>query len=282
METAPLPTVLNHAEQLENILRYIDEITGDVRTILGFGDGSKEKYLDIIRRAALVRQREALDATIQLCRTGHSAFAVCLLRPAYEELLWMEYFNAISSEAAELNALLIQKMIAESIEAQSEYMSKKDMAELGFTMRIVKRQAARLREIASDLRALGARLRWRQGAEKPTVVHIAQVVGRSKEYSFIYEATSRYVHFSPHELVRRVWGNPDKLTISSQHFVGYWSAFALHWGLRIYVQTIIASMKANKNHNDAPSKNYDGLLKLLESYVPQVPIITTEELEWSF
>jgi hypothetical protein len=54
-----------------------------------FGSGSKQKFLEIAKRAALVRQREAIDAIISLCRSGHSLFAVCMLRPPYEEMLWM-------------------------------------------------------------------------------------------------------------------------------------------------------------------------------------------------
>ena len=88
----PLPMVVDNADRLREILSRLDQITGELGTV-HVGNSVKAKYYEIVQRAALVRQREALDAVVTLCETGHSAFAVCLLRPAYEELLWLEFLR---------------------------------------------------------------------------------------------------------------------------------------------------------------------------------------------
>ena len=277
MDKHLIPKVIEHASQLREVVTELDTIVGDIRRA-PFTNGSKEEFYNITRRAALVRQREAIDAIISLCETGHSAFAVCLLRPAFEEQLWLEYLAKYPAEAPNLVLALGQKIIADSMRAQSEYLGKDGMHAAGFSMKLVKRFLAHATQSVTTLKTLGAKLGWRQGADLPTLTHVAQKVGRKKEYDFLYEATSRYVHFSPHELMRRAWGDHREMRISSSHFTGYWSAFALHWSLRIYVNTIIAC--ADLFPDDADPEVYDRLFRLLSDYVPQVPILTSEELKW--
>jgi len=270
--------VVDNADRLREILSRLDQITGELGTV-HVGNSVKAKYYGLVQRAALVRQREALDAVVTLCETGHSAFAVCLLRPAYEELLWLEYLAKHKEVANDLLVQMCQHGIAESLGAQSDFIGRAAMQELGFSMRYVKVRCAADGAVVKSLRDLGAKLGWRQGADSPSIAYLARQVGREKEYPYLYHATSRFVHFSPHELVRRAWGNPREVKIGSGHFVGYWSAFALHWGLRIYVHSLIACGDL-ATLDSAEEEVSNELLALLKSYVPPVPIITKEELEW--
>ena len=246
---------------------------------MSLGNSVASRYYEIVRRAALVRQREALDAIISLCESGHSAFAVCSLRPAYEELLWIEYLAQHPDDANEIILKMSQVGIAESLEAQSSYLGRDKLQATGFTMKYVKQRLAKLKDVESALREVGKKLGWRQGSNMPSIALLSRKVGREKEYSYLYQATSRFVHFSPHELVRRAWGNPTAIMISSAHFTGYWSAFALHWGLRIYIQTFAACSDLADLYV-APEGTYEKMLALQNEYVPPVPIITREELEW--
>lgn len=274
----PLPIVVENAERLREILSRLDQMTADIGTVR-VGNSVAAKYDEIVQRAALVRQREALDAVVTLCETGHSAFAVCLLRPAYEELLWLEYLAKHKDVANDLLIKAVKHGIAESLEAQTDFIGRAAMQELGFSMRFVKVRLAADGAVVKALRELGAKLGWRQGADSPSVAYLAKQVGREKEYPYLYRATSRFVHFSPHELVRRAWGDPNEVKIGSSKFVGYWSAFALHWGLRIYVETFAACADLANFHGAGPN-THEELLALIEAYVPPVPIITREELEW--
>lgn len=270
--------VAENAERLREILIRLDRAIGYQRTIRA-GNNIGAKYYEIVQRAAITRQREALDALVNLCETGHSAFAVCLLRPAYEELVWLEYLNKHSDIANDLLVKTVRHGIAESLKAQDEYLGRKEMRRLGFSMRFLKFHLANEQTLKMALRHLGSRLGWRNGAYSPSFAFLSRQVGREKEYSYIYHATSRFVHFSPHELVRRAWGNPTEVTIGSAHFVGYWSAFSLHWGLRIYINTCLACSELIGSKEEGP-EIYEELEKLLSDYLPPVPIITNEELEW--
>lgn len=128
----------------------------------------------------------------------------------------------------------------------------------------------------SELKDIGNNLGWRNG-EPPGAAALARLTQNEKEYKFIYHATSRYVHFSTHELGRRVWGRQGSVIIGSDKFSHYWSDFALYWGFRIfiYVSTIFIDLWPDD------SAQLDGVLKEIQQMYP-MPIITAEELEsWS-
>jgi len=55
-------------------------------------------------------------------------------------------------------------------------------------------------------------------------------------YEFLYHASSRVVHFSVPELMRRIWGRPGEMTIASNLYEKYWADFSLYWGGWIYAQ----------------------------------------------
>ena len=100
---------------------------------------------------------------------------------------------------------------------------------------------------------------------------------REKEYKFLYQGTSRYVHFSSYEVYRRVWGKKGEVTIGSDSFARYWSDFSLYWLFRIFIEV---SRVCNDVLGDAALSNeqVDEMTGWLADFVP-IPIITAGELE---
>jgi hypothetical protein len=275
---ASIPRVVESAAQLREILDQLDSITGKIGE-MSLGNDIGAQYCEIVRRAAIVRQREALAAIISLSESGHSAFAVCLLRPAYEELIWIEYLAQHPELANEALIMMVRIGQDQSLSAMKKYLSAEQFGKIRFRPDFVRTRLAQAKGVRESFRKFGQKLGWNTEDQYPSVAHIAGKVGRNKEYSYIYHATSRFVHFTPHELVRRAWGNPSAITISSAHFSGYWSAFALHWGLRIYINTLAACPDL-LDFEAAPADTFERLLGLLAEYVPPPPIITPEELKW--
>ncbi|MFY9293017.1 MAG: DUF5677 domain-containing protein [Methylorubrum rhodinum] len=268
------------SQTLKELMRRFDVVVGDISKMIDFKDGDEAKFYEIVARASVIRQREAIESIVSLCENGHAAFAVCFLRPAYEEMLWMMYLGKNPQEAPGLSARLTIKGVGASVAAQSKYLSPEIMRKLGFADHFVANFAIFCELHLSWLRGCGRRLGWRKNSDSPTIAHIAQNVGLKDEYDFIYHATSRFVHFSPEELCRRAWGNREGLTISSTHFADHWGRFAIYWSTRIYVNTLIAVMPMIK----MPSGNFDSkfadeIFELIGK-IPPMPIITVEELEW--
>jgi hypothetical protein len=50
----------------------------------------QEQQWPFFKRGVVQRQLEAMQAIMQMVDAGHGHFGVTLLRPAYEELVWLE------------------------------------------------------------------------------------------------------------------------------------------------------------------------------------------------
>lgn len=233
-----------------------------------------DQYWEFFKRSIIKRQFEALNAIIHLAESKQGHFGVTLLRPAYEELLWGTYLEKHKDLAPKIALLLSRKEVGDTIEAQNQFLGAKAMQAHGFTQKRIKQMKASFRPSTAELRAIGKRLGWRND-EPPGAAALARWTGHEKEYNFIYHATSRYVHFSTHELGRRVWGHRGSVTIGSDQFSSYWSDFALYWSFRIYiyVSTVFPDLWGSE---DNPA--LEGMLDVIKEMYP-VPIITASELE---
>ena len=141
-------------------------------------------------------------------------------------------------------------------------------------------------ETRHKLQKLGEKLGWPKQYVKqgrlPSMHWLAEKTNEKAMYDFLYHATSRFVHFSVPELLRRAWGNPQtgNISVRSVHFRDYWGMFSLHWGLRLFLD----SAKIFCDDSNLPDVSLDEahLLEAAERIgkYGQVPIITAEELAW--
>jgi hypothetical protein len=101
-----------------------------------------------------------------------------------------------------------------SLDAQNQYLGAKVMNDLGFTQRFIKIQDAECRKREARIREIGRSLGWPQDRSlSPSIGWLSRKVKREKQYNFLYHATSRFVHFSQQELLRRVWSVYRKLKL---------------------------------------------------------------------
>jgi hypothetical protein len=107
--------------------------------------------------------------------------------------------------------------------------------------------------------------------------HLSKCVGFAREYKFLYHATSRFVHFSTHELARRVWGKKGSVKIGSSSFSEYWSDFAMYWALWLLIHLIREVHDVLGDINSTPQKDEE-MIKWLGS-LSGVPIVTASELK---
>lgn len=238
----------------------------------------QEQFWEFIRRAAIVRQYEGLAALLKMADAGYGHFGVTLLRPAYEEFIWIKYLSGKPEEAKVLIALLAMRGVDESMQAQSEYAGAKAMDTIGFSQRLVKVHAARGRALDAKIRSIGRKLKWPQNANPlPSMAYLSRATGQEREYKFLYYATSKFVHFSPHELGRRVWGKKGKVDIGSNSFSLYWSDFAMYWAFWLLIHTVVEVHDVLGDLGSTPEKDKE-MEEWLRSFAP-IPIITPAELE---
>ncbi len=272
-----LPTLRASTEKITLELRPLIDSVSDIKWLPEHG------YLILVRTAVLRRQYDALNATIHLIDHDLGYAAVPLLRPACEELIWIGCLKAIPHDAAErLVQCLTLHETGQSLRVQDAYAGSDVTKSLGLSSYL---EAARKREpqIQADLKELGERLKWHkrviERSTLPSINFLAKETGNKELYDFLYHATSRFVHFSPVELIRRAWGKPGEISVRSTHFHDYWSAFSLRWGLRLFMDVLI---ELSGLWDKFEGLDGDAILAACEeiSDFGQVPIITSEELAW--
>jgi hypothetical protein len=234
---------------------------------------TEDEIFGLIQRAALVRQWDALHAQIALSDAGHGAFGVSLLRPSYEELIWIEYLFTVKGDASRILRLLAAGGAAKSVTQQAEYLGPDVSLRLGWVPEHVAFHAANTEAVAEELKDLKGKLGWDKSP--PTFKWVSKAAGREKEYNFLYHGTSSFVHFSTHELMRRIWGNKGKVTITSGTFAGYWEEFAAYWAVRTFINLLVASdvWLQEEDEDEEPTEMMD----IAEKLTP-IPIVTREEL----
>ena len=240
--------------------------------------------LPLILRTILRRQFDSLEVILSLVNQGRGFAAGPALRPSCEELIWTKYLLSMPHPTAEgLIRCMIVREVHERLSAQSKAAGREGMENLGLTP-YLNRSRGQRRIRNEELRNIGTSLKWPENTIKeaalPSVAWIAKEVGEQQTYDLVYAATSRFVHFSPSELLRRAWGQNGSVSISAMAFEPYWSHFYLYWGLRLFSETAVLIY-------DHPTMPDDSLIdystiiaaakRIGELGIP--PVVTAEELE---
>ena len=234
---------------------------------------TEPEFFGLIQRAALVRQWEALHAQVALSSSGHGAFGVSLLRPSYEEMIWIEYLFTVKGSASRILRLLGAGGAAKSVTQQATYLGPSVSLRIGWVPEEVAFHAANGEAVAKELKVYKTKLGWDRAP--PTFKWVSKAAGREKEYDFLYHGTSSFVHFSTHELMRRIWGSKGKVAIGSGTFAGYWEEFACYWAARTFVNLLVATEVWEQDGSQEGGSSE--VLDIAEKLIP-VPIVTREEL----
>lgn len=237
-------------------------------------------FYSLVLRSVLVKQYESMLSVLTLedCSQGFSA--VALLRAMCEELIWAKYLGSRGEEdASRIVEALGPVGIHEAFLAQEAYR----IPNTGFSDEWKAQSAASHVHESAELRSLfakhGFKLKTHQTV--PSVSQLAKAVSMSEIYRFHYHATSRAVHFSVPELLRRIWGKPGSMTISSRTFERYWAAFAVYWGGWIYALTFleILLLLQAPDFPDEKIKQIDAAMRLMRRD-GAIPILTVQEVFW--
>jgi hypothetical protein len=233
---------------------------------------------DLIWRSALRKGHDTLGTILHLVEHKKAGMALPLLRPMCEDLLYLLYIDQLPEATAnKIIFLAARREILESLVAQSGGDGNAAWAELGMTG---KRPAEELLAIVeAELAKEGMALGWRQGSYWPSAAHVAGKTGMEGIYKKIYHGTSRGVHFSPHHLMRMVWGPPGgPHTARLENFERYYEAYVLTNAGWLFC-TLLAECceQADAQPQDRLNDLVEKLIKTLQDF-GNVPIVTSEEL----
>jgi hypothetical protein len=264
---------------VRSLLKLQSEVVDSVSTLIKWTRRSGG-WWTVLLRCALRRQYESMETVVDLVERRRGHCCVPLLRSACEELLWIKFLKTIGKKDREL---IIQAKVnieaGDSIHAQHAYLGDAGMKEIGFSPEFIAEARKNRETMRQKMKSVGKRLGWKSGRRLfPTAAYIADTVGEKELYDLIYHATSRTVHFSVSELLRRAWGNDDELRITSDDMNRYWSRFALFWGTCVLTMTSAEILEEIEEWSlgESGEDNLKTLERLMEK-IPKsgyVPIIT--------
>ncbi|MEU4891057.1 DUF5677 domain-containing protein [Streptomyces sp. NPDC044780] len=236
-----LDFIVNVAEDLISLTWEIFEKFGEV-TLEDVINGKRTP----LYRARLARQIDELNAITTLTRAKLGHVAPAYLRPACEEYFWIKYLNTL--QPLDIRDILLTFANLDNlraIQAQQMFIGKKGMKQLGFPAAFVNETTRTMQNSKSRVADIGMRLGWPTADDTatgpsgvPSTHWVANKVGEGKLYDYLYSATSRHVHFSVGELLRRTEVEPS-------HAIDYKGAekrrdrsfFSIHWGVSLLLQT---------------------------------------------
>ena len=201
-----------------------------------------DSLLTIIWRTVLHRQFVSLETILHMVNQEKGFITGSLLRQTCEEFIWIKYLSGMHPDHAEQ---LIETMSKEEVcgllVAQDKSMGSGETEKLGLSPYLKKmRETKGLRR--DSFCELAKKLKWPkpETGNIPPVSWLAKKVDEKQIYDLIYHSTSRFVHFSPFELMRLV-RSPDRagdLLIRPDSLNLYRSAFSLCWGACLFAYTI--------------------------------------------
>lgn len=246
----------------------------------------EQGFFSLIKRAIIRRQWEFLGSAAFLAQGSRGYAAVPFLRPACEEAIWLKYLLSLQeSDAEELIRCLIHRELSANMAAQRDYAGANVFSELGLEP-YLRGLDQKSESVKRSLQNLGKKLQWdtdmiRKG-RLPSARFLAKETNLLPFYDFLYHGSSRFVHFSCVELGRRAWGTRGEVSVASEHYLGYWSSFALRWGMLVFVETFNLLQGSGEFKSEEALIDTVTMTEVMERIgnFPQVPLITTEELLW--
>ncbi|MDI9947014.1 DUF5677 domain-containing protein [Rhodococcus sp. IEGM 1302] len=245
-----------------------------------------EKNMCLIgARFALTRQFESLRAAVKLCDIDLGHLAVGFVRPACEELLWLQYLATLDeSDAHDVYLALGNNDTMRSAQATQDFLGVEAMTEIGFPRGFSEFLAHAVPAQRKSLKAVGQSLGWPPRTPVPSTQWISEQVGQRKLYDYLYAASSRAVHFSAGEGLRRAWGDPGgSISVEDVHHRLYLADFALWQLTKLLLQTISNTepWQGELVPRETDCKDDADAMDRLSAFqdLPGVPLVTAREYE---
>jgi hypothetical protein len=199
---------------------------------------AESDYRLLAVNAAFRRQLESIKAAIFLTRQDLGHLAVTFIRAALEEVMYLKFFLDLDQTASQRLFILLGKWDGlRSFLAQRDFLGDEMMIDLWYSKEFLD-AADTQRSVACDaLKELRNQYRWGRGIV-PSAGWVAERAGQRPLYDYLHAATSRVLHFSAGEIIRRGWGNPAEEMITDQpEFREHLAEFALYQLVLLFFET---------------------------------------------
>lgn len=188
--------------------------------------------------AAFRRQLESINATVILARRDLGHLAVAFVRAALEDVMYLKFFFGLDQTASQRLFLLLGRWDGlRSLLSQRAYLGDAVMNDLWYPTEFLDAAETQRSETREALRELQREYGW-SGGVLPSADWIAEQAGLRQLYEYLHAATSRALHFSAGEIMRRGRGDPaGQMVTDAPGFREHLADFALHQLVLLFFET---------------------------------------------
>lgn len=193
-------------------------------------------------RAALAKSFEFTKLVYDQPIPAHGFFLTATLRGICEDLIALSFMRALSeADRDEVTSLLMAQQIREGVNAQKEFFA----SERQWQPVLGPPPGEHAAENENRLRGLAGKLGWTGRQNWPSVWFMAKATSLEPVYRCLYSATSKWVHYSPHVLLRMGWGGREgdlgshtEWTFSTTNFGRYYTEFNQTYALLLLLRLL--------------------------------------------
>lgn len=209
-----------------------------------------------------------------------SFFRTATLRGICENFIVLAFIGQLSPEDQNRAiALLMEANLVAGLEAQKNFFQQQRPWQPVLPPAALSPTVDR----EDQLRALSAQLGWTGRQTWPSVWFMAKRCSEEPLYRYLYSASSKWVHFSPHLLLRMGWGgSADDLNDNTEwhfttaHFVRYYTELNQTYALFLLLR--ILRGPASSLVSTESSGILDRLLERLDEQLRWPETVTFEEM----
>jgi hypothetical protein len=199
-----------------------------------------DRYFKCALRASFVRayQFAAYCNKIKVEDANQGSFYMAgALRGSCEELIALKYISQLlpelRDEVIEIEMLsAVDKAAREQIAFFKKERRSQQVFQPYWNLQVISKKQDRLVEIAK-----GTRL-WKPHPKKknlPNIAEMAQKLGMTEVYNFLFRVTSDVVHFNPRISLRNGWGpDPSNGKFSTDNFAKYYLEFCQVYSVSLF------------------------------------------------
>jgi hypothetical protein len=233
----------------------------------------------ILLRASVVKSWEFASFTHRSPAPANGFYLTATLRGICEDLIVLSFLETLSvGDRDTALGLLIQKDLAEATGAQSAFFQ-----EARPWQPVLQPPSGLLDTGEQELRRLSTSLGWTGRQAWPSVWFMAKATSLTSLYSYLYSATSRWVHFSPQILMRMGWGGsaekPDEHTrwhFTTKNFSRYYAEFNRVYSAYLFLRLLRGP--ARHLHDSRSEALLDTLEGDLSEVIRWPELVTFEEM----
>ncbi len=198
----------------------------------------EDDYRLLAVNAAFRRQLESIKAAVLLTRQDLGHLALAFVRAALEDVMYLKFFFGLDQTAFQRLFLLFGKWDGlRSLLSQRALVGDDVMNGLWYPTDFLGAAETQRSETREALRELQKEYGWRGGV-LPSADWIAEQAGLRPLYDYLHAATSRALHFSAGEIMRRGWGDPaGQMLTNEPGFREHLADFALHQLVLLFFET---------------------------------------------